>query len=105
MIVFEVVFAFANFCVHGNIDLPAKVERILARLVVTPALHRRHHGRQTRLLDTNYGTIFTVWDRLLASSGENGSGVRVETGLPGIDHPLGAAEILWLPVRGAFRGS
>lgn len=105
VIVFEVIFAFANFYEHGNIDLPLKVERTIGRFFVTPALHRRHHGREAQLLDTNYGTILSVWDRLLGSYGENRSDTRVNTGLPGIDHSLGAIEILWLPARGVFRGN
>ncbi len=105
VIVFELVFAFANFFEHGNINLPLKIERALVRLVVTPALHRQHHSREARLLDTNYGTIFTLWDRLLGSYSENRSGTRVNTGLPGLDHSLGTVEILCLPVRGVFRGS
>ncbi len=105
VIVFEVIFAFANFCEHGNIDLPLKVERVLGCLFVTPALHRRHHGREVRLLDSNYGTIFSLWDRLLGSYGESRSDIRVETGLPGIERSLGTMAILSLPARGVFRGS
>jgi sterol desaturase/sphingolipid hydroxylase (fatty acid hydroxylase superfamily) len=105
VIAFEVIFAFANFCIHGNIDLSVKVERTLGRLFVTPALHRQHHSREARLLDTNYGTIFTIWDRLLGSYGENRSSVQVDTGLPGIEPSLGTMGILCLPARGVFRGS
>ena len=105
VIVFEVIFALANFCEHGNIDLPLKVERALGRVFVTPALHRRHHGREARLLDTNYGTILSVWDRILGSYGENRSDVRVDTGLPGIESSLGTVRILALPTLGVFRGS
>jgi len=104
VIVFEVIFAFANFCEHGNIDLPLKAERALGRVFITPALHRRHHSREARLLDTNYGTIVSFWDRLLGSYAENRSNVRVDTGLPGIEHALGTMEILVLPARGVFRG-
>jgi sterol desaturase/sphingolipid hydroxylase (fatty acid hydroxylase superfamily) len=105
VIVFEVIFAFANFCEHGNIDLPLKVERALGWIFVTPALHRRHHSREARLLETNFATIFSFWDRLLGSYGENRSDTRVNTGLPGIDHSLGTIEILQLPARGVFRGN
>jgi sterol desaturase/sphingolipid hydroxylase (fatty acid hydroxylase superfamily) len=105
VIVFEVVFAFANFCEHGNISLPLKIEGAIGRLFVTPALHRQHHSREARLLDTNYGTIFTLWDRLLGSYGDNSSDTIVNTGLPGLDQPLGTMEILRLPARGVFRGS
>ena len=104
VIVFEVIFAFANFCVHGNIDLTEKIERLLGGVLITPALHRRHHGRESRLLDTNYGTIFSFWDRLFGSYGESRSDVRIDTGLPGLESALGAMEILTLPARGTFRG-
>ena len=105
VIVFEVIFAFANFFEHGNINLPLRVERALGRLFITPALHRRHHSRESRMLDTNYGTIFSFWDRLLGSYGDNHSNVKVDTGLPGIDGALGTVEILALPARGVFRGA
>jgi sterol desaturase/sphingolipid hydroxylase (fatty acid hydroxylase superfamily) len=104
LIVFEVVFAFANFWEHGNISLPLKVERGLGRAFITPALHRRHHSVEARLLDSNYGTIFSVWDRLLRSFGESSSSVKIETGLPELAVPLGTLEILALPARGVFRG-
>lgn len=104
-IVFEVVFAFANFWEHGDIGLTSRTERRLGRLFITPALHRQHHSREARLLDTNYGTIFSFWDRLLGSYRENGSDVRVETGLPGVDRSLGTLEILTLPARVVLRGS
>jgi sterol desaturase/sphingolipid hydroxylase (fatty acid hydroxylase superfamily) len=105
VIVFEVIFAFANFCEHGNIDIPLEVERPLGGVFITPALHRQHHSRKARLLDTNYGTIFSFWDRLLGSYRENRSNVVVDTGLPGIDSPLETIGILALPARGVFRGS
>lgn len=105
VIVFEVIFAFANFCEHGNINVPLKVERTLGRLFITPALHRRHHSRESREPDSNYGTIFSFWDRLFGSFGESRSDVRVDTGLPGIEGSLGSGAILTLPARGVFRGN
>jgi sterol desaturase/sphingolipid hydroxylase (fatty acid hydroxylase superfamily) len=104
VIVFEVVFAFANFWEHGNINLTPKAEQALGRVFITPALHRRHHSVESQLLDSNYGTILSVWDRLLRSFGESSSGVRIETGLPELDTSLDTLEILALPARGVFRG-
>jgi sterol desaturase/sphingolipid hydroxylase (fatty acid hydroxylase superfamily) len=104
IIVFEVVFAFANFWEHGNIDLPLKLEQGPGLVIITPALHRRHHSVESRLLDSNYGTILSVWDRLLRSFGESSSEVTIETGLPELDASLGTLEVLALPARGVFRG-
>jgi sterol desaturase/sphingolipid hydroxylase (fatty acid hydroxylase superfamily) len=104
VIVFEVIFAFANFWEHGNIALPLHLERALGRFLITPALHRRHHSIEARLLDSNYGTILSLWDRLFGSFGNNRSDVQIETGLPGIPGALGTLGTLALPVRGTFRG-
>jgi sterol desaturase/sphingolipid hydroxylase (fatty acid hydroxylase superfamily) len=35
--------------------------------LITPSLHRVHHGRNTEYLDTNYAQVFSFWDRLLGS--------------------------------------
>jgi sterol desaturase/sphingolipid hydroxylase (fatty acid hydroxylase superfamily) len=104
VIIFEVYFAFHNMFEHGNIDLPAALEKRLAWLLVTPALHRRHHSRRRAELNSNYGTIFTFWDRGLGTFGANSSRVSVRTGLPGAEDGLGPAAALALPFRGNLQG-
>ena len=59
---------------------------------------------ESRLLDSSYGTILSVWDRLMRSFGESSSRVPIETGLPELDGSLGTLGILALPARGVFRG-
>lgn len=95
---FEVGFAFANLFEHGNIGLPSRLERRLAGVVVTPALHRRHHANRRPDLDSNFGTIFTAWDRLLGTYGDSSSAVRFDTGLPNRVRARTLGEALLLPV-------
>ena len=104
VIVFELIFAFANFFEHGDIELPLELERRLALLFITPALHRRHHSREARLLNSNYGTIFSFWDRSFRSFGPSGSDVRIQFGLPGVSEALGPQEALMMPIRDVYRG-
>jgi sterol desaturase/sphingolipid hydroxylase (fatty acid hydroxylase superfamily) len=104
VIAFEVCFAFSNFVEHGNIRLPLRLEAVLARVLVTPALHRRHHGRRRGELGTNFGTIFSLWDRLFGSFGESSSEARFRIGLPGGTPPQGPVGALLLPRRAAPRG-
>jgi sterol desaturase/sphingolipid hydroxylase (fatty acid hydroxylase superfamily) len=104
VIVFEVYFAFQNMFEHGNIDLPAALEKRLAWLFVTPALHRRHHSRRLTELNSNYGTIFTFWDRSLGTFGESSSRTSVRTGLPGAVGFSGLGGALALPFRDRLRG-
>ena len=35
--------------------------------LVTPSVHRVHHGRNRPYLDTNYGEVLTLWDHLLGT--------------------------------------
>ncbi len=49
---------------HANIRLPEKVDRVLRLLISTPAMHRLHHSIFQKETDSNYGTIFSFWDRL-----------------------------------------
>jgi sterol desaturase/sphingolipid hydroxylase (fatty acid hydroxylase superfamily) len=85
VLIFEVVFTFANLIEHGDIDLPRRAERLLTPVLVTPALHRRHHTRSGRPRNSNFGTIFSTWDRLFGTYFHSDSTTRVDTGLPDLD--------------------
>ena len=41
--------------------------RWLSPLLVTPAFHHWHHADEPDAVNTNYGAIFTVWDRAFGS--------------------------------------
>lgn len=49
---------------HANISLPAKLDLLLSYILVSPNMHKVHHHFKQPLTDTNYGNIFSVWDRL-----------------------------------------
>ena len=39
----------------------------LDSLIVTPSVHRVHHGRNPQYLDRNYGEVLLIWDHLFRS--------------------------------------
>jgi sterol desaturase/sphingolipid hydroxylase (fatty acid hydroxylase superfamily) len=82
VLLFELVFGVANLLEHGNFDLPRRVDPFFQRLFITPALHRAHHARDWRELDTNFGTVLSVWDRLARTFRASEPERRVVTGLP-----------------------
>jgi sterol desaturase/sphingolipid hydroxylase (fatty acid hydroxylase superfamily) len=105
VLVFEMVFAAANLLEHGNFDLPRRLEHALQRGLVTPALHRAHHVSDWRDLDTNFGTVFSIWDRLAGTFRASEPDRRVATGLPtrsGLEPPA-LAESLLLPFARASK--
>jgi len=101
VLVFELVFGVANLVEHANLELPRRAELALRRVLVTPSLHRRHHVADWRDLNTNFGTIFSVWDRLAGTFGASEPGRHVTTGLPGRSGlaPPSLRELLLLPAR------
>lgn len=67
LLLFEIVFQTFNLFEHSNIGLAPRFERIWHSVFVGPAMHRRHHSVDPRHLNSNYGTIFSVWDRWLGT--------------------------------------
>jgi len=99
VVFFELIFAVANLVEHGDINLPARLERRLAQILITPALHRRHHSKQVTELNTNFGTIFSLWDRWFGTCLANASAADVQTGLPGMSGAPGLLQAVLFPVR------
>lgn len=52
---------------HANIKLPISTDRILSYVLVSPDMHKVHHHYVLPYTDSNYGNIFSVWDRLLGT--------------------------------------
>ncbi|HUB95705.1 MAG TPA: sterol desaturase family protein [Stellaceae bacterium] len=52
---------------HANVALPRQLTDLIAPVLVTPDFHRIHHSRQWSEADTNYGQIFSFWDRMFGS--------------------------------------
>lgn len=60
----SVIFSQFN---HANISLPQKVDNILSWVIVSPDMHKVHHHYVLPYTDTNYGNIFSIWDRLFGT--------------------------------------
>lgn len=52
---------------HANISLPKKLDIFLSYFIVSPNMHKVHHHFTLPYTDSNYGNIFSVWDRLFGT--------------------------------------
>jgi sterol desaturase/sphingolipid hydroxylase (fatty acid hydroxylase superfamily) len=52
---------------HANIRLPRRVDRALSWFLVSPDMHKVHHHYMLPFTDSNYGNIFSIWDRLFGT--------------------------------------
>ncbi len=55
---------------HANILLPKWLDRSISWIIISPDMHKVHHHYTQPLTDTNYGNIFSIWDRLFGTFAE-----------------------------------
>lgn len=67
VVIFEVLLNAAAMFNHGNIRLPAGVDRVLRWIIVTPDMHRVHHSIEEDETNSNFGFNLPWWDRLLGT--------------------------------------
>ncbi len=52
---------------HANIRLPRKVDHAISWVLVSPDMHKVHHHYVLPYTDSNYGNIFSIWDRIFGT--------------------------------------
>jgi len=95
-----ILFLMAQFG-HSNLKLNPTLERSLWIFLVPPAMHRIHHSNVKKETDTNYGTIFSFWDRIFGTFTKDVDQDNIVFGLKEFDDPkeLMLLKLLVLPFR------
>jgi len=52
---------------HANIKMPRQVDKLISFVFVSPDMHKVHHHHVLPYTDSNYGNIFSIWDRLFGT--------------------------------------
>ena len=52
---------------HANIKMNKKVDKVLSYVIVSPDMHKVHHHNMLPYTDSNYGNIFSIWDRVFGT--------------------------------------
>jgi sterol desaturase/sphingolipid hydroxylase (fatty acid hydroxylase superfamily) len=67
VVAFEVLLNATSLFNHGNVRLPAALDRVLRLVVVTPEMHRVHHSVRPRETNSNFGFNLPWWDYLFGT--------------------------------------
>lgn len=78
------MFAVVQFH-HANVALPPRVEAVVNKVIVTPAMHKVHHSRWQPETDSNYSAMLSVWDRLFRSFRQRERLDEIRLGLDAFD--------------------
>lgn len=67
VLLFEVLLNATAMFNHANASLPARMERWVRPVLVTPDMHRIHHSVLEAERNSNYGFCLSAWDRLFGT--------------------------------------
>ena len=105
VVIFEVLLSACAMFNHGNIRLPAALDRALRWFIVTPDMHRVHHSVEDDESNSNFGFNLTWWDRLFGTYREQprAGQLGMTIGIHGHTDPHEVAHLggmLMLPFKG-----
>lgn len=88
---------------HANLRCPARIDRALRALLVTPAVHRIHHSTEAHETNSNFGSLLSCWDRWCGTYVEPMPGHPQAYGLDSV--PADQANRLGAILRSPWRGA
>lgn len=99
VIIFESSLVLCAQFHHSSLRVPAWLERAWWVLFVPPSMHRIHHSVRIRERNSNYGTIFSLWDRVMGTlvAGVDQDGIRIGVGGHFDQAKLGLGRLLVMP--------
>ena len=101
IVIYFLIYLPLLFIQHTNLKFPNWFERIFGYVFATSSFHRIHHSYPRTLTDSNYGAVFSFWDRLFGTYKKNNS-EQLQIGLE--DSKDDKFQTLWYLVSGPFRG-
>lgn len=67
MNIFLVILLPVQFIQHSNLKYPIWIDKTFGWLIMMPNFHKVHHEQDQFYTDSNYGTLFIIWDRLFGT--------------------------------------
>ena len=64
---YRIATVLFTYLTHANIVLPSWLDKALSYLFITPNMHKFHHHYERPWTDTNFGNIFSLWDRMFGT--------------------------------------
>ena len=68
---------------HSNLKLPKGLEKYLSLILVTPLYHQNHHSYILEETNSNFATIFSLWDRIHRTFTKQNLPTTITIGHPG----------------------
>jgi hypothetical protein len=80
IMIYETLVVAVKMFHHANVSL-GRFDELLRFVIVTPRMHQVQHSRWRPETDSNYSTLFSIWDRLFRMFRMRAGNKPVERGL------------------------
>ena len=67
VMIYQTLLVLSTAFTHANISLPIWLDKALSYILVSPNMHKVHHHWKQPYTDSNYGVVFSIWDRLFCT--------------------------------------
>jgi sterol desaturase/sphingolipid hydroxylase (fatty acid hydroxylase superfamily) len=67
VMMYQTLVVIATAFTHANIRLPQDLDKLLSYFLISPNMHKVHHHWKQPYTDSNYGAVFSIWDRILGT--------------------------------------
>lgn len=66
-VMYRIITVFCTYITHANITVPTWLDKPLSYVFITPNIHKFHHHFERPWTDSNFGNIFSFWDRMFGT--------------------------------------
>jgi sterol desaturase/sphingolipid hydroxylase (fatty acid hydroxylase superfamily) len=96
VLTFEVLLNATSMFNHGNVRMPAWLDRLIRYFVVTPEMHRVHHSVDRREANSNFGFNLPWWDFFMGTYRAQPAAGHERMQI-GVSHLREEGKVEWLP--------
>jgi len=74
ILIYEGLFFIVVVIHHSNIYISTRFDMLYRQVFSSPLMHRIHHSNIQQETDSNYGSVFSFWDRLFGTYKRSAAG-------------------------------
>lgn len=91
IVIYETVFLANVLFHHANLSMGDRLDRLYRLLLTSPDMHKVHHSNIRSEHDSNYTSLFSIWDRLFRTYKISDCPQRIVYGIEGLE----AHQTIW----------
>ncbi|MBF2066527.1 MAG: sterol desaturase family protein [Calothrix sp. C42_A2020_038] len=99
LLAYEMILAIGLIFHHSNWAIPHQLDKLLSYIIVTPNFHRLHHSQILRESQSNYASLFSIWDKIFKSYSYPKYPEKIKLGVTQHSHDLNGLKLILLPFQ------